>query len=337
MNLRFRPYTLELRHRFTISTSSRTSTPIILTEVEQDGIIGYGEASMPPYLGENAETAIQFLSQVKLPHVSSKNDIPQLLQTIDAISVGNTAVKASVDIALHDWIGKIEKKPLYALWGLDPTQNPPTSFTIGIDKLDIVIEKTKQAAEFKFLKIKLGGSNDKPIIEAIRSVSNQPLFVDANQGWKSKEEALHMIEWLAPQNVILVEQPMLKSQRDDMEWLKQRSCLPLIADESVQRLGDIETVKSLFHGINIKLMKCTGLNEARAMITEARKYNLKILLGCMTETSCGISSAAQIASLADWCDLDGALLIKNDPFNGAFLHNGRITPTELPGIGLITI
>ena len=251
--------------------------------------------------------------------------------------MGNTAAKASVDIALHDWIGKVEMKPLYTLWGLNPTLNPFTSFTIGIDTPDIIIEKTKQAVEFKILKVKLGSLDDKEIIQAIRSVSKQPLFIDANQGWTNKEQALRMIEWLADQNVLLIEQPMPKSQKEDMAWLKERSSLPLIADESVQRLSDIKAVAALFHGINIKLMKCTGLNEARAMITEARNLGLKIMLGCMTETSCAISAAAQIASLVDWCDLDGALLIKNDPFKGAYLNNGSIIATDLPGLGLVKV
>ncbi len=337
MHLRFHPYTLELRHRFTLATSSRTSTPSILTEVEQDGIVGYGEASMPPYLGENVETASQFLNQIKLPDITSITDIPDILRKVDLITLGNTAAKASVDIALHDWIGKVEMKPLYTLWGLNPTLNPFTSFTIGIDTPDIIIEKTKQAVEFKILKVKLGSLDDKEIIQAIRSVSKQPLFIDANQGWTNKEQALRMIEWLADQNVLLIEQPMPKSQKEDMAWLKERSSLPLIADESVQRLSDIKAVAALFHGINIKLMKCTGLNEARAMITEARNLGLKIMLGCMTETSCAISAAAQIASLVDWCDLDGALLIKNDPFKGAYLNNGSIIATDLPGLGLVKV
>jgi hypothetical protein len=292
---------------------------------------------MPPYLGENVETASQFLNQVKLPDITSITDIPDILRKVDLITLGNTAAKASVDIALHDWIGKVEMKPLYTLWGLNPTLNPFTSFTIGIDTPDIIIEKTKQAVEFKILKVKLGSLDDKEIIQAIRSVSKQPLFIDANQGWTNKEQALRMIEWLADQNVLLIEQPMPKSQKEDMAWLKERSSLPLIADESVQRLSDIKAVAALFHGINIKLMKCTGLNEARAMITEARNLGLKIMLGCMTETSCAISAAAQIASLVDWCDLDGALLIKNDPFKGAYLNNGSIIATDLPGLGLVKV
>jgi len=292
---------------------------------------------MPPYLGENVETASQFLNQVKLPDITSITDIPDILRKVDLITLGNTAAKASVDIALHDWIGKVEMKPLYTLWGLNPTLNPFTSFTIGIDTPDIIIEKTKQAVEFKILKVKLGSLDDKEIIQAIRSVSKQPLFIDANQGWTNKEQALRMIEWLADQNVLLIEQPMPKSQKEDMAWLKERSSLPLIADESVQRLSDIKAAAALFHGINIKLMKCTGLNEARAMITEARNLGLKIMLGCMTETSCAISAAAQIASLVDWCDLDGALLIKNDPFKGAYLNNGSIIATDLPGLGLVKV
>jgi L-alanine-DL-glutamate epimerase-like enolase superfamily enzyme len=172
------------------------------------------------------------------------------------------------------------------------------------------------------------------MIEAIRDVTDKPITVDANQGWKDRGEALKTIEWLAARGVILIEQPMPKEQVDDTAWLRARSPLPLIADESVQRLADVARAVGVFDGINIKLMKCTGLREAHKMIALARALGLKVMLGCMTETTCAISAAAQLAPLADWADLDGAVLIKNDLFDGATLVDGRITPPARPGLGV---
>jgi L-alanine-DL-glutamate epimerase-like enolase superfamily enzyme len=335
MKLRFSPLTLELRHAFTIATGSRTSTPAMLVEVEHEGIVGYGEAAMPPYLGESHASASAFLSRVDLTHCADPFQLEEILPAIDALAPGNTAAKAAVDIALHDWIGKKLGAPWYRIWGLDPTKTPVTSFTIGIDTPEFVRQKTHEAAPYKIIKVKLGGANDREMIDAIRDVTDRPITVDANQGWRDRAEALRMIEWLASRNVVFIEQPMPKDQLDDTAWLRERSPLPLIADESVQRLADVKKAHGVFDGINIKLMKCTGLREAHKMITLARALDLKVMLGCMTETSCAISAAAQLSPLVDWADLDGAVLIKNDPFDGATIVDGKITLTDRPGIGVI--
>lgn len=334
MKLRFSPYTLELRHAFTIATSSRTTTPVMLVEVEQDGIIGYGEASMPPYLGESHETAAAFLGKVDLSKVPDPTQLTEILPAIDAIAPGNTAAKAAVDIALHDWVGKKFGQPWFRLWGLDPLKAPVTSFTIGIDTKEVVRQKTREAAEYKVLKVKLGRDNDREMIETIREVTDVPIRGDANQGWKTKEEALKTIEWLATKNVEFVEQPMPKTMVDEHAWLRERSPLPIVGDEAVQRLPDVRKAWGAYHGVNIKLMKSTGMREAYAMIVLARALDLKIMLGCMTETSVAISAAAQLSPLVDWADLDGALLIKNDPFDGARVVNGKVVLTDLPGIGV---
>ena len=336
MQLRFRPYTLELRHAFTIATSSRTSTPDVLVEVEADGIIGYGEASMPPYLGESPDTAAAFLRRVNLSGCTSPDQLPGILRTIDAQAPGNPAAKAAVDIALHDWMGKKLGTSLHRLWGIDPAKAPVTSFTIGIDTPEIVRRKTREAAPYKILKVKLGRGHDldRQLIESIRSVTDKPITVDANQGWTDREESLRMAEWLAARGVVFVEQPMPKDSFDDTAWLRERSPLPLIADESCQRLSDISRLRGVFDGINIKLMKCTGLHEAREMIALARSLGLMVMLGCMTETSCAISAAAQLSPLVDWADLDGALLIANDPFEGATVVDGQVVLTDGPGIGV---
>ncbi|MDB6113172.1 MAG: murI [Lacunisphaera sp.] len=337
MKLRFQPYTLELKHAFTIANNSRTSTPAMLVEVEQDGIIGYGEAAMPPYLGENQDTAAAFLRQVDLSRFPDPFQLEEVLPALDALAPGNTAAKAAVDIALHDWIGKKLGAPWHRIWGLDPAKTPVTSFTIGLDTPEIVRQKTREAAPYRIIKVKLGRDTDRMMIETIRSVTDTPITVDANQGWTDRNEALKKIEWLATQNVLFIEQPMPKAQIDDTAWLRARSPLPLIADENVQRLADVRKAHGVFDGINIKLMKCTGLREAHRMIILARALGLKVMLGCMTETSCAISAAAQLSPLVDWADLDGAVLIKNDLFTGATIVDGRVTLSDRPGIGIVKL
>jgi L-Ala-D/L-Glu epimerase len=333
MTLRYYPFTLELKHTFTIAANSRSTTPVTMVEVEEDGIIGYGEASMPPYLGESHETAHAFLSKVDMTNYPDPFLLGSILADIDAIAPGNPAAKAAIDIALHDWLGKKMGYPWHRIWGLDPAKTPVTSFTIGIDTREMVRQKVKEADEFKVLKVKLGRENDKEMITAIREVTDKPLRVDINQGWKDRDFALAMIEWLATKGVEFVEQPMPKDRLEDMAWLRGKSPLPIVGDESVQRLADVRKAYGVFDGINIKLMKCTGLREAYDMITLARGLAMKVMLGCMTETSCAISAAAQLSPLADWADLDGAVLIKNELFRGATIVDGKVTLTSLPGIG----
>ncbi len=334
MKLTFTPYTLELKHTVTIATNSRTTTPDMMVQVEKDGIIGYGEASMPPYLGESQESAAAFLKKVDLSGFPDPFEFETILKYVDGIAPGNPAAKAAVDIALHDWAGKKMGQPWFRIWGLDPKKTPVTSFTIGIDTPDVVRAKTKEADIYKVLKVKLGRDTDKLMITTIREVTDKPISVDANQGWKDKAFALEMIEWLATKNILFVEQPMPKEQVDDIAWLREKSPLPLIGDESVQRLADVRKAWGVFDGINIKLMKCTGMREAHKMITLARALDMKVMLGCMTETSCAISAAAQLSPLVDWADLDGAVLIKNDLFDGATIVDGKVTLTEKPGIGV---
>lgn len=335
MKLTFRPYTLELKHTFTLSVNSRTTTPVMLTEIEFEGYKGYGEASMPPYLGESQQTAASFLSRVNLEQFKNPFDIESIMHYVDSIEVNNTAAKASVDIALHDLVGKMLNRPLYQIWNFNKSKTPYTSFTIGIDNAEVIKQKVKEAGEFKFLKVKLGRDNDKEMIETIRSLTDVPLTADVNQGWKDKKYALEMIRWLSEQNVIYIEQPMPKEMVDEIAWLTSHSPIPIIADEAVQRLSDVVKAKDVYSGINIKLMKCTGLFEAKRMLELARSLNLKVMIGCMTETSCGISAASQLSPAVDWADLDGALLIKNDPYYGTKIIDGKIILNDSPGIGLI--
>ena len=335
MKLRFSPYELKLRHVFTVATYSRTTTPDIQVEIEYDGLIGYGEASMPPYLGQTVESVTNFLQKVDLEQFSHPCQPADILTPAYSLSPGDTAAKAAVDIALHDLVGKIIGAPWHRIWGLNKEKAPSTTFTIGIDTAEVVKQKTQECAnQFNILKVKLGRENDKEMIETIRSVTNLPIAVDVNQGWKDRQMALDMILWLKEKGIVMVEQPMPKEQLDDIAWVTEQSPLPIFADESIQRLKDIRNVEGAFTGINIKLMKCTGMREAWKMLNYARARNMKVMIGCMTETSCAVSAAAQLSPAVDFADLDGNLLIANDRFKGMTVEKGRITLNDEPGLGL---
>lgn len=340
MKLRFFPYELKLRHVFTVATSTRTTTQGVQVEIEYDGVTGYGEASMPPYLQKelgSLESVQAFLTKVQgiIGDFKDPFQLDEILTYIDGLSESDAAAKAAVDIALHDLVGKLMGAPWYKIWGLNKDKAPDTTFTIGIDTADVVRAKTQECAEkFNILKVKLGRDNDKEMIETIRSVTNLPIAIDANQGWKDKKHALDMIHWLKEKGIVMIEQPMPKTQLDDIAWVTQHSPLPVFADESIQRLKDITSLKGAFSGINIKLMKCTGMREAWKMLNFARALDMKVMIGCMTETSCAISAAAQLSPAVDFADLDGALLISNDRFKGMEVINGKITLNDQPGLGL---
>ncbi len=334
LSLTFRPYTLELKHVFTLSSSSRSTTPVALTQIEYGDVVGYGEASMPPYLGESHASATAFLSKIDLSKYENPFELETILSYVDGVAPGNPAAKASVDIALHDVVGKIMNQPWFNIWGFSKERTPYTSFTIGIDTPDVVRQKVLEAAEFKILKVKLGRDTDKEMIETIRSVTDKPLCVDINEGWKDKQLALDMVHWLKEKGVVFVEQPMPRGWFDEHAWLTERSPLPIMGDESVQRLEDVQRAHGAFSGINVKLMKSTGMREAHKMITLARSLGMKIMIGCMTETSCAVSAASHLSPMVDWADLDGALLIRNDVFDGMKVVGGKVTLTDNPGIGV---
>ena len=333
LNLSFKPYELKLRHSFNLAKSSRTTTPDVLIQIEYDGIVGYGEASMPPYLGESVESVCNFLSKVDLSQFNDPFRLEEILAYVDSIAPDNRAAKASVDIAMHDLLGKLMGQPWYKIWGLNPENAPNTSFTIGIDTAEVVRQKVDEAAPYKVLKVKMGLDNDKELVDIIRSKTDRPICVDANQGWTSKEQALEMCHWLSERNCLFVEQPLPKEMIDETAWLRERSPLPIIADEFLQRMPDVLRAYQAYDGINIKLMKSTGLHEAYKMAVLARSLGMKVMLGCMTETSCAISAAAQLAPMVDWADLDGNLLISNDCFDGVKIVDGKITLYDKPGIG----
>ena len=338
MGMSFEPYELQLRHVFTVSSYSRKTTPGVQVRIDYEGITGYGEASMPPYLGQSVETVMAFLSKVDLGRFSDPFMLDDILAYVDSLSAGDSAAKAAVDIALHDLVGKLLGAPWYRIWGLNPSKAPDTTFTIGIDTPEVVRAKTRECADrFNILKVKVGLDNDKEMIRTIREITDLPIAVDANQGWKDRQKALDEIFWLKENGIVMVEQPMPKERIDDNAWITERSPLPIFADEAIQRLVDIPSVKGAYHGINIKLMKCTGMREAWKMVNYARAEGMKVMVGCMTETSCAVSAAAQLAPAVDFADLDGNLLITNDLFDGMKVTAGKITLSDRPGIGIVPL
>ena len=335
MKLSFEPYELKLKHVFTVSSFSRSTTPDVQVRIDYDGYTGYGEASMPPYLGQSVDSVCTFLKKVNLEQFPDPFCIDDILTYIDSLSPGDSAAKAAVDIALHDLVGKIIGAPWHRMLGLNPLKTPNTTYTIGIDTDEMVKLKTREVAgRFKILKVKLGTPRDREMIRAIREVSDLPIAVDVNRGWKNKKKALDEIFWLKEQGIVMVEQPMPKEMIDADAWLTERSPLPTFADEAIQRLKDIPAIKGAYTGINVKLMKCTGMREAWKMMTYARAEGMKVMIGCMTETSCAIAAAAQLSPAVDFADLDGNLLIANDIFRGTTVVDGKITLNQLPGIGI---
>jgi len=327
-------YNLELKHPFTIAGFSRTSTPLLLLKLTWENIDGYGEASMVPYMGESYASAEEFLSRVDWSRFKAPFNFPEVIGYLDSLANGQPAIKAAIDIALNDINGKLLQKPCYEIYGADPDKMPLTSYTVGMDTPEVIKEKVAGATGFKVIKVKLGSAQDKEIIQAIRSVTDLPLYVDANQGWNDRKQAIDLIYWLHDQGVLLIEQPMDKTDLEGNAWLTGRSPIPILADEAVQRLADLEQIKGAYHGINIKLMKSGGMYEAHQMILKARSYGMKILIGCMSETSIATQAAIALAPLADWSDLDGPYLTKNNPFETPSMENGRYILKDLPGLGL---
>ncbi|RRN76474.1 dipeptide epimerase, partial [Pseudoxanthomonas sp. SGD-10] len=318
-------YQLNLEYPFGIASYTRNHHDIVLLEIHYKGLVGYGEASMAKYLGETPESVMAFISRVNVEQLNpEKFSIAECCGYLDSIAEGNVAAKAALDIALHDLKGKMEQRPCYTMYGAIPDQMPVTSLTVGIDKPEAIREKVRRASAFKAIKVKLGSKYDKDIIHAVRAETSLPLYIDANQGWQDKYQALDMIHWLAEQGATFVEQPMNKDNKEANGWITQNSPVPIIADEAMQRLEDVEDLAAYYSGVNVKLMKCAGVYEGYQVIQKARGLGLKVMIGCMTETSCAIAAAAVLAPFCDWADLDGPWLITNNPFQDPVLEEGKI-------------
>ncbi len=330
IRLRHHAIELHLRHTFRLARGDSDSRRVLVVEIEHEGIVGRGEAAPIARYGQDAASAARAAESM----VARMGD-PRAFESATAkvALAGEPAAEAAVDMALRDLAGKRLGVPLHELMGIDPSSMPPTSFTIGMDTPEIVRQKVHEASGFDVLKVKMGSEDDRRVLEAVRSVTDCPVRVDANEGW-TLQDALGRLEWLEEQGVELVEQPLPANQLDEMKELKRQSPLPLFADESVARSEDIPRLAEAFDGINIKLMKCGGIGEAVRMIHVARAHGMKIMLGCMVESSLAITAAAHIAPLVDYADLDGNLLVTNDPFQGARVEAGKLVLPAEPGLGV---
>jgi L-alanine-DL-glutamate epimerase-like enolase superfamily enzyme len=326
---------LFLQDTWTISRNSSDYKDNVFVKIEKDGVIGWGEAAPNVRYGENAEKTTKRIEAMK--PTLEKSDLWHFVDLKKEIFAGITdqnCARCALDIAIMDWIGKSLKVPLYKLWGLDKSKTPLTSYSIGIDTIDVIKRKVRDADKYAILKIKVGKDNDEEIINAVRSITDKPIRVDANEGWKTKELALEKIKWLQKEGIEFIEQPMPSDMIKETRWLRDRIDIPIVADEAVKTVADIPKLAEAYDGINIKLMKAGGLQEAIRMIHLARAYDMKIMLGCMIESSIAISAGAHLSPLIDWADLDGNLLLREDPYKGAGVENGKLVLNDEPGLGV---
>ncbi|MBN2356744.1 dipeptide epimerase [candidate division KSB1 bacterium] len=326
---------LDLRHAWTIARDTSTYKEYAFVRLEKDGIYGLGEAAHNVRYGESLESTVATIEKAR--PILEKADpwhFVDLNAAIQGICEGQTAAKAGIDIALMDWLTKSLGIPLYQFWGLDAKKAPQTTFSIGIDTMEVVKQKVEEAAPYPLLKIKMGKDNDEEILAAVRSVTDKTLRVDANEGWKEKELALRKVEWLAKNGVDLVEQPMPADMLEETAWVKERASIPILADESVKTSKDIPKLAEAFDGINIKVDKAGGLQESLRMIWMARSLGMKIMLGCMVSSSLSITAAAHLSPLTDFPDLDGNLLLADDPFDGVKVKDGWLILPDRPGLGV---
>jgi L-Ala-D/L-Glu epimerase len=334
VQLTFYPYSLEFRHPFHIAAGIRNSTDVVYTELFHEGFTGYGEVALPPYLKETIRTVSDFLSSVKIPADYNATDFIKVLDEWNKIPDPNYPALAALDIAFHDLQGKLTGKPIHELYKIRLRELPFTAFTIGISDAEELKVKLNEADKFMFYKLKLGTANDLQAISVFRSLTKKPFCIDANRGWSTLEEAMEISALLQDYHCSFIEQPFEKHMIQLTCELRRNISVPVIFDESVQTIEDINNVKNCCDGINIKLAKCGGIYPAYKMIRKAKRENLKVFLGCMSEGSCSTSAAAHLAPLADWVDLDGPLLIKNDPFKGVEYIDGRIRLNKTPGSGV---
>jgi len=326
---------LLLTHTWTISRNSSDFKDNVFVRIERDGVVGWGEAAPNVRYGQSAEQTVADLEKVRsLIEAGDWSKYVDLRRQWEDALPGQSCAHAALDIAILDWVGGKLKAPLYRLLGLDAAKAPVTTFSIGIDTPEVIKQKVAEASDFPVLKIKVGRDNDAEILAAVREVTDKPLRVDANEGWKSKEQALEKIRWLRGLGVELIEQPLPAGMIEETAWLRERVEIPIIADEAVKTAGDIPRLATAYDGINIKLMKSGGVQEAVRMIHVARAMGLKIMLGCMIESSVAISAAAHLSPMADYADLDGNLLISNDPFTGVSVDHGKLTLNDRPGLGI---
>jgi len=334
MKLTLHRFDLPLRHVFTIARGSTEVSRTMIVELEQDGVRGYGEAGENRYYGASFENMSAALEAVR-PRLesSSLHDPTALWEQLRPQLAANTFAQCALDIAVHDLWGKLRGQPVWKLWGLSIDDVPVTDYTIGIDTIEVMVAKMEEFAGWPVYKIKLGTPNDIEIVRELRKHTDAAFRVDANCAWTA-EEAIRNSIALAPLGVEFIEQPLAPDDWQGMTAVRERSALPVIADESCQREPDVDRCRDYFHGVNVKLVKCGGLTPARRMLLRARELGLKTMVGCMTESSVGISAIAQLLPLLDYVDMDGALLLAEDAASGVTIERGRIRFPDENGCGV---
>jgi L-alanine-DL-glutamate epimerase-like enolase superfamily enzyme len=327
---------LTLRHTWTTTMSSSSYRDTVQIQYKRDGITGYGEGAPIVRYQEYPEQAKKAIEAIKEQIASGDPWKYQKFLAQVRRSLGNEqhAAMAAVDIAVFDWLGKKLGVPLYQLLGLDSADAPFTDFSIGVDTPEITRQKTREAADFPVLKVKMGLKTDEATIAAIRSVTNKPIRVDVNEGWTDKEEAIRKINWLETQGVEYVEQPMPAHMLEETKYVRSKVHLPLIADEACTDITMIPRLKEAYDGINVKLDKAGGILESYRWIQVARAMKMKVMIGCMVSSSCTVTAAAHLCPLVDYVDLDGNLLVANDPWSGVRVEKGRLILPKGPGLGL---
>lgn len=323
MKLRLHHFDLPLRHVFTISRGSMTVQPTLIVELEQDGVCGYGEATTNDYYGFTLENMAAALKAIE-PRLAglTLEDQVALWDEFHPALRDNPFAHCALDQAAHDLWGKLRGAPVYKLWGLSADKLPLTDYTIGIDEIDKMVAKMREFPDWPIYKIKLGTQNDLEIVRELRRHTSAIFRVDANCGWTADETIANARE-LAPLGVEFIEQPLPADQWEAMRRVRAESVLPVVADESCIIPTDVDRCHGFFHGVNIKLVKCGGLTPARRMIARARELGLSVMVGCMTESTVGISAIAQLLPLLDYVDMDGALLLAQDIASGVTIDEGR--------------
>ena len=328
--IRCRRIELSLRHTFRIARGASDVRRNVIVEIEHEGRVGLGEAAPILRYGEDQDSTFRAATEMggrlgdprAFAHSAARAAVP-----------GQASAEAAIDIALHDLAGQRMGVPLHAMLGLDPRVGPPSSFTIGLDAPEVVARKVREASDYEVLKVKMGSEDDREVLTAVRDVTDRTVRVDANEGW-TLESARERLPWLARMGVEFIEQPLPAAQLEETRALRRESPLPFFADESVHRAEDIPRLAGAFDGINIKLMKCGGIGEALRMIAVARAHGMQVMLGCMIESSIAITAAAHLLPLVDAADLDGSVLIANDPYEGAVMTAGRLVLPDAPGLGV---
>lgn len=331
-----KPFELSFKFPFRLAHGTRVSTSVVFINLRKAGVESWGEASLPPYLGTSSDEVADFFRNLPWSEILAA-ELSAALDLVGAAEPGMNAGKAAVDMALHELHAKLQGLSLADFLGTKTDAPIYTTYTLGRSEPEELVRKLAPAAPFKMIKLKLGGPDDLEALSAFRTISKKAFCADVNGGWPDREVAVLNAEALREAGAAFIEQPFPAGREEDVLWLRERVDVPIILDESVRRLGDLKGIESVCDGVNVKLMKSTGIREALQMIRALKTAGLKTVLGAMAESSCAVTAAAHIAGLADWVDLDGPLLIDNDPFTGVTYSDGRVILPQGCGAGTMRI